>query len=278
MAASKKTVEKIKKLVAKAKGTNNELEAQTFMAKANELLIKYNLSESDVEGNSKEYICSKYAADFKSPWERLLVTCLADANMTHVVFHWKKKSKSGVISILGDPINCDVTLHMFEVIRIKIREFCDRSAEDYRESLEHQYGHMEVSFQDMIDAEIAQPLYKYKDSYKKGFVVGLYDKFQKEKEERMKEGEREKYSNGPNEQGMLENRYELMVTSNKLVLEDMAEHEFEDVDLGNVNEVNFTVDEGSMKGQIDGGSYEHQKSLNGEGEASLHDEVKLIGE
>lgn len=53
-----KVMDKIKKLLAKAEGTNNEAEAQAFLFKAQELMAKNNLDMEDlkVDSDSKEII------------------------------------------------------------------------------------------------------------------------------------------------------------------------------------------------------------------------------
>lgn len=264
--SNKKNIEKIRKIIAKAESTHSDQEAQSFMSKATELLLKYNLTKDQVEGSSTDgFICNKYVSEYTTPWHRLLATCLAEANNTHIVFRWKKGKRSGAISILGEEVACNITIHMYEVLKRKIEEFADKSFSLHKsENEEIGFGYM--TFEEMVRNELVQGELPYKESYYKGFVIGLYTKF-KQEEERRDQEHKDNHAKYDDDNREIQSPFALMKANSVEKLKEMAEHEFEDVDLKNdARKISFSVDEGSRAGERDGMNYKEQRVLQGGGE------------
>lgn len=79
--ADQKIIDKIKALIAKAKGTSNEHEAEIFAAKARELLDKHQLSLNDLE-DAADPVKHEYAAyeqrDSDYDWKKYLFLATAE--------------------------------------------------------------------------------------------------------------------------------------------------------------------------------------------------------
>jgi Protein of unknown function (DUF2786) len=75
-----KIIDKIRKLLAKANGTNNEAEAAAFAAKAHELMMANEIGMDDVEEKEEERSVGRDYLDVKygEPWRRILAAAVAD--------------------------------------------------------------------------------------------------------------------------------------------------------------------------------------------------------
>ena len=128
----RKKLEQIKAMIAKAKSTDSEEEAKTFMAAANKLLRKYNLTQDDVERSEIHTMsyCIEYGhnADHWGDWEEFLANVCCTYNHCGVVYHKQKGAKSGhfFMSIVGDQVAGETSRYMFETLReIALRELKD---------------------------------------------------------------------------------------------------------------------------------------------------------
>jgi hypothetical protein len=106
-----KIVEKIKKCLALSKNPN-EHEAALAAARAQELLVKYNLAMADVEGINasaiEEIFLESEDGDYEE-WKRVLLHAVASCNYCRfILIHGRDKGK-----LIGKPKNMIVTLEIF---------------------------------------------------------------------------------------------------------------------------------------------------------------------
>lgn len=127
-------LEKVQKLLAKAKGTDSLAEAEVFMAKANELLILHELSMTDLEmfrlsqDKSQEVVekggNNYFENDAEGQWEINLITMLADFHFCDVFFQRYKNKKHNIyptFTLVGTAENIAVVKMLFEHFRDLIR-------------------------------------------------------------------------------------------------------------------------------------------------------------
>lgn len=115
MTTNDKIADKVRKLLAKANGTNNEAEAAAFAAKAQALMVEHNLQMSDVEMKEEALIGVEHLRfEFKDnyPWTRQLASAVAGYYMCG--FYYMGRTNTFVL--LGRPSRTEVAKMMFEYL------------------------------------------------------------------------------------------------------------------------------------------------------------------
>jgi hypothetical protein len=120
---SDKILDLIKKCLALSESPN-EHEASLAMAKAQELLEKYNLSMAQVQQKSEQDDISQLIdcivpTDSES-WERMLCERVAELNFCKVIGHPYAKN----ISVIGRMINVQSTIEMTQWLQQQIERYC----------------------------------------------------------------------------------------------------------------------------------------------------------
>lgn len=128
---------KIQKLLQKAesaKEIGSLEEAEIFMAKVNKLLIKYNVSlseiknvneEESIEFNRKDTIDVAPKNKTEGRWTENLLEVLAYANFCQVVYYTKRNYNTDTFKfeytrthiLIGTPTNIEVTKYMFNFVK-----------------------------------------------------------------------------------------------------------------------------------------------------------------
>jgi hypothetical protein len=132
MKVNNSIVEKIKKLLGLA-NSPNENEAKIATAKANELLIKYNLSLQEIEDHQNEYDVKDVvdAGLTIKPYQHLITSLLQDYFFVKILIHskfvgfssgkwaWKNPPRTQykkVIQLVGTPENCEIAAYIFSYL------------------------------------------------------------------------------------------------------------------------------------------------------------------
>ena len=113
-------LKKIKGLMDKANSTDSMAEKETFMMKAQELLLKYNLDSEKVtsyEQVKKEGI-EEEKISYQEEWEINLLSGICRNNFCRIVIHPSAQK----ISCIGKPSNVNVCLYLFSFFRNAILE------------------------------------------------------------------------------------------------------------------------------------------------------------
>ena len=111
-------IEKIKALLAKAQSTDSQPEREAFMAKANELLIKYNIDMASVRDVKDKSDIQSVIIRYTEKWELALLSTIARNNLCQLVI----MAGTGEVDCMGKATNLDVTVFMFEFYRNSILE------------------------------------------------------------------------------------------------------------------------------------------------------------
>ena len=167
----------------------NEFEASAAMAKAQELLLKYNLTMSSVKDIPSEDADFSQMVDCFVPsvkfdsWLRILYGNVAQLNFCKVIGHPDSKN----ISILGRMVNVEVTHEMTEWLRIQIERLCITACnEEFKAFKIDAYGGG-VSKVDSMQA------------FKKSFYIGIVNRVY----ERLKELQNESLAPSAENRGLV---------------------------------------------------------------------------
>ena len=128
MESMEKVFEKINKLFALAKRAGTEAEAQNAALRARELLLKYNLSESDVPNpeQSKKTVARNTLEAYSQKWMTLLASGIASYFRCKILKNWNKRLV--IVGIKEDvEIFTPILAYTFESF---LRCFKKRLAED----------------------------------------------------------------------------------------------------------------------------------------------------
>lgn len=157
-----KIVKKIKKLLALSK-SSNENEAQNAMLKVQELLMKHRLSMKEVENYDIEDInVDEKVTDFtftKAKWKGELATIIADNLSCYCYFKTYRTNKITFMGKSEDVLICEITL------KYAIDFICDEVRK-----LKNEYRRQGYSVAGL------------KSDYAKGFIFGLSERFNEQKE------------------------------------------------------------------------------------------------
>lgn len=185
-------MEKIKKLIAKAKGTDNETEAQLFMSKASQLLTKHGMSMLDLENESKEEDLVKTMTKIaygdgsgEGRWEDTLLATLCTFNLCESIIYPKSKT----MTLIGREENIQATHYMFEASRDIMRGNATKRYAEYRKQTLEEAKEI---YPDKDERQLKrEKLMSRRDSFRRaylqGSVMGFYQKLTAEKEVMLKE-------------------------------------------------------------------------------------------
>jgi hypothetical protein len=164
---------KIKKLLALATSNSNIEEAASAAAKAQELLLRYNISESQVDGykEKEERVSERYSKKHRageqneSQWKLALSFAVGRNNLCTVIHHPSNKE----ISWIGKESNILVAEFLFETLCTDIETIADALWTNILmvRQLEEQYD--KVLFTDPTLR------YAHGKSWKKSFYFGAVD-------------------------------------------------------------------------------------------------------
>ena len=109
-----RVIERIRGLLAKGYQTTNEHEQEAFLAKAQELLLRYNLAESQVYGGrAKKSDMKKYTFDIGEggdiSWRRQLIYDIAKLNFVAAVYD----TGTSKVHLVGEQHNVQVVQYLF---------------------------------------------------------------------------------------------------------------------------------------------------------------------
>lgn len=159
-------LEKVKKLLEKAKSTDSIHEAEALMLKATELLEQHNLSMSDAVGyttsKEKNESITEKSKQYKERWEVSLMTAISGSNFCYNYYNSGSKS----IYVIGTPTNIDVCmyLHQFFLDCINLQKEAD-----YKK-------HISINFAGINIALIPQlKSGEYKKQWIDGYILGALD-------------------------------------------------------------------------------------------------------
>lgn len=135
-------LDKIKKLLEKAKSTDSEAEAQAFMNKVQQLLMENNLSMSQLEAHSvsekdtpvtkSEVRLDDITDKRHGAWLSYLLNGICTANLSKAILvKGFMKESLGSIYVIGKEHNTIVVLGMFEYLRKTIIEIEKKSFKEY---------------------------------------------------------------------------------------------------------------------------------------------------
>jgi hypothetical protein len=128
---SEKIIDMIKRLFEKAesaKEIGSLAEAESFFAKASELLIKHNLTREEVDAAAKDnefnmVILAIREIKSDGDYEHALLSTIAEANFCKVVGFIDRKDR---ISVSGKNFNLEVVLYLYDKTKILFKEFANK--------------------------------------------------------------------------------------------------------------------------------------------------------
>jgi len=163
---------KIKKLFALARKNPNQHESEAAAAKAQELLMEYNLSEEQLDAfrSREERITQQFYQGHRSvnglsevKWKLQLSHAVARNNLCSVIHHpWKKE-----ISWIGTEPNIEISKFLYETLVWDIEHIADKLWKDILEirALETKYD--KLLFKD------STLRYVHGKTWKKSFYLGM---------------------------------------------------------------------------------------------------------
>lgn len=126
---------KIKKLFALARKNPNQHESEAAAAKAQELLLQYNLSEEELDNfrSREERISEQFYSGIRTDngvnevrWKILLASAVAKNNLCRVIHHpWKRE-----ISWIGTEPNIEIAKLLYETLVWDIETIADKLWKD----------------------------------------------------------------------------------------------------------------------------------------------------
>ncbi len=158
-------LEKIQNLMARARGTNSDAEAQVCILKAQELMVKWNLEESQVTDHTEKQETVREVAynagGMKAEWKSKLATVIA--NNFRCRWFFSGRGSSRYIVFFGFKEDARIARELYEKA-IKLVEKGQQKCYDY------------FWWRKM-------PTYGVKGDYALGFVQGLKEAFQNQVDE-----------------------------------------------------------------------------------------------
>lgn len=229
-------IEKIRKIIAKADSTDSQEEANAFMTKAQQLLLKHNLQMSDVEYDNTKIKGAYESVEFgnvkeEGKWETLLMSVICEFNMCHSLIHKYKNVKKGTMSVIGESHNIETTLYMYETAREVFRRLSKQAYNELRkQTLNAWPGFSELELQKSKYLPYRMPFIR---SYLKGCASGLYRKMEEMREEVLNDATNS--DNDSQDDQINTNQYDLMVVNNNEAIEKFIQDKFGDVKSANTN-------------------------------------------
>jgi hypothetical protein len=192
MSTQENLISKIKKLLALA---NNEASTQSESEKAlklaNRLLIKHNLTSSDIEVSA---IQSDIVESDKSQtgfggikeegaWEGLLIAVLAQYNFCHSIRFTTSRVHGGTLSVIGKKENVEAVLYLFDVARAMFRRSSKQAYNSHRKNVLEENRPLGLTEKDCLSQKKMGYRMPWIRTYLKGCVIGLSSKLEQEREE-----------------------------------------------------------------------------------------------
>lgn len=135
-----KILEKIKKLLLKAGSTDVPAEAEVFLMKANELMVKWKVDQSQINLDQEvhlqqgEVLCGEFSLEGK--WEIGLALAIAKFNGCHVIWYTMSKYK---IMFGGESQDVEMTTYFFENARRIFRNLSRKQYVQRKQQVMEQY-------------------------------------------------------------------------------------------------------------------------------------------
>ena len=133
-----KVIDTIRKLLNLSEGTNSPAEAEAAAAKAQQLLLKYNLAMADVNAHITEdekligqEIFESGENKNESNWIVQLYGGIARYNFCRIVFHRSKQLYSTNIAVIGRKGNVEAVHYMVEILVPQIRKMAKAAWNEY---------------------------------------------------------------------------------------------------------------------------------------------------
>ena len=169
---NEKLIEKIQKLLALAQ-SSNEHEARLAAEKANELLIRYNLSMSQVAFTDDDFTENEFRSYRRAGMEDKYIRWIISGHFFVDLISSRKyiRNASGrlekhtTLMMLGEKNNCDIASYSYNFLKLKFNDLWAEYKKDH-------------------DASI-----RSKQSYFHGLYTGLDEQLSKQKEKIVKETE-----------------------------------------------------------------------------------------
>lgn len=170
MADMKKIKHKIQALLDLAGNNPSEEEAQAAMLKAQQLMLRYRIEEGDLEDPEKQVVneidTDVTCTSIVDPWIAHLCKCIAQNYRCECFMRQRNRSKQKRMIIIGLGDEPEVARSVFMYARSVIYHEIDEMRKRARK--------------DGIGTRDMRPI---TDSYAKGFINGLRDKFERQKDE-----------------------------------------------------------------------------------------------
>jgi hypothetical protein len=140
-----KILDKIRALKAKAESTTSEAEAMAFLAKVNEMLIKYDIDASKLEiEEQSEITMIRWTVKYDDPWRREIYVALCRLYHCTPVrhAHWDENYIYRIIdyTVTGREHNCFLVEEMFEYLINTVIRLSRNYSKLRREQLAFQRG------------------------------------------------------------------------------------------------------------------------------------------
>jgi hypothetical protein len=132
------------------------------MAKANELLIKYNIDMSSVRDAKDKSPIQELQARYSEKWELSLLCIIARNNLCRPIIN----DYANEVHIIGKPENIDVTVFMFEFYRNSILELSVKA-----------FFAMVAKVKELTGMDMGKKRDGFIQSYYVGAVDGVKEKF-----------------------------------------------------------------------------------------------------
>jgi len=182
---------KIQKLIVLSKdGGASSDEADTAMAMANKLLVKYNLSLDDITLDDATSYKGIVQDDDKvvvnqvkeeGNWEVALMSTLAYFNMCKDITFRRTGVKEAKIQLIGKEHNIEVVKYLFNVARQMYRDISKSQYNSLRKQVRQQYpGHSDV---ELGKAKLLPYRTVWIRNFLKGCVHGLYAKLHEQQQQ-----------------------------------------------------------------------------------------------
>lgn len=176
MSENSKILTKIKNLLALAEDGNNDEESQTALLMAQKLMLKYKISQNELDSSGEQKIIIKSLSVYKRIywWEKVLVKIIAEN--FRVLFYIQsnrlphQKSIKRKLVLMGYPEDVELAYAIFHLASEAMKFYSTKYIEETPNLLE-------------------TPASSRK-SYYRGFLDGLEEKYKKQREELVAENEK----------------------------------------------------------------------------------------
>ena len=140
----KKTKDKIRKILAKARGTENEAESLAFAAKAAEMLQQHNLAEADLGGeDAVEPLEMRTVSSVDwNPWRISVISSLSELYFSKIFLSYEifKNKQRRCVIVVGRPHNIDVVESMQEYLVKTTMRLAGEYSRERKERLHFEKG------------------------------------------------------------------------------------------------------------------------------------------